>query len=192
MKDTGKPKAANIGAGKSVVSKNGKPVPQKPKSKHESKPAPKVPAMKPKPAPKVPAKAVKPAGNSVKPAVRAVKPAVSTPKPSKGKAASVKLVSKSLPTSTKAKALQHAGTEDAATTSTIKRHRSENGTFSNKYPLNKLKIGQSWTLELDKESEEFRPEYMRLRSAISIFCKRNNVKISCKQIEEGVLVTRIL
>ena len=75
----------------------------------------------------------------------------------------------------------------------ISRKRNPSGQFEIKYPFAELESVKDYFLvKTDKESPDYQQKYANIRSSAYIFGKRNgNIKFSCKQVPDGIQVTRV-
>lgn len=71
------------------------------------------------------------------------------------------------------------------------RNRTAGGQFATKYPFDKLRVGKTFTLDLDRDDPSFTKEYSRLRAAAYAFFTRTNKKFQCRQSSDGIEVKRI-
>ena len=72
------------------------------------------------------------------------------------------------------------------------RKRNPSGQFEIIYPFGDLDIEDSFLVKTNKESPDFPRKYANIRSSAYIFSKRNTgIKFRCKQVANGVQVTRI-
>jgi hypothetical protein len=92
------------------------------------------------------------------------------------------------------KSCKQAKNEITSSRLTMNAPRRNNGQFESKYPFGELDLGDYFVLRINKEDENYRKAYNGLRSSAYLYAKRSGdrCKFTCKQIEEGIKVVRIL
>lgn len=74
----------------------------------------------------------------------------------------------------------------------VNRKRKATGQFEKKYPFDELDVEDFFVVKMNRDAEDFRERYNRIRSSAHMYSKRNSgVKFSCRQIETGVKVMRV-
>lgn len=74
----------------------------------------------------------------------------------------------------------------------VNRKRKPTGQFEKKYPFDELDVEDFFVVKINREAQDFREHYSRIRSSAYMYSKRNSgVKFSCRQVDNGVKVLRV-